>query len=175
MARKFVYGLAILIFMASGYITFLAVRGPVPKRILNEYVPHQNNGKGLPDKRVAERVVNRKEQSIGSVNGLEKETSSLQKKVGDSGNILKVQQHPQSVVDEKLARLKREKEAEQAQVPPQVVEELARVEQEEEALRTKAANLDEHIKTLQREPAQVRQDETAARTVASTPSAEGPL
>ena len=201
MARKFVLGLATLIFMASGYITFLAVRGPVPTRILNGYVHHRNNGKGQPDKEFADRVVKRNDQSISSMKGLERETSPFQKKAGNSGNELKVRQQPQSVFDEKLARFEEEKEtyqaqvatlqnqvsqlqenlglarnslkeAEQAQAPQQVVEEMARASLENEAHRTQVANLGENIEVLQGEPAQAWQDKAAAGTVSSKPNSD---
>ena len=199
MARKFVLGLATLIFMASGYITFLAVRGPLPTSILNVSVHHRNNGKGRPDKEFADRVVKRKAQSKSSMNGLERETSPFQKKAGNYGNALKDQQQPQSVFDEKLARLEEEKktyqaqvavlqkrvsqlqenqgleqkslkEAEQARAPQQVVEEMTMTSLDKEAHRTQVANLDENIEALQGEPAQASQDIAAPRTVTSKPN-----
>ena len=198
MARKIVLGLATLIFMASGYITVLAVRGPLPTSILNVSVHHRKNGKGQPEKEFAGRVVKRKDRSISSMNGLGKETSPFQMKAGNFENELNVQQQQQSVFDEKLARLEEEKEtyqakvavlqnqvsqlqenldlaqkslkeAEQAQAPQQVDKEMAMTSLEKEAHMTQVANLDEKIEVLQGEPPQASQDKTAPRTVSSKP------
>jgi chemotaxis protein MotB len=120
MARKFVLGFSVLLFMISGFITFLAVQGPVPENLpvenLEVHAEQQEKMRNSIGEEVHSGVVPKKVLPQNRVNGLEEKFDDVKGELQDARNRLEALKQFQTTVDAELTKHAEEGQRYQSQI-----------------------------------------------------------